>query len=354
MIADAPFAAGQLWPAQSVIVAGTNIFTGTPLGTASAALASDGIGGVAFDANRYNISLVTLPPNVNGVSPPLFPVPASGPVFPISYNFASINISSADTFSNGAPADFLNIGTAAGSVTFQSNQTDVSIVGHRDMQASNASLNSARDLLAIAQRNFTLLNGSIVAQRNIDLVVDNDFPSSPLIGPGFFSMNSSSLINSQTGYIRVYTAEQSLNQIDPAAQFISAGNPNFFVPGTLFIDTDTEQWCTYYPNGSLGTPFRIFYKNCLQVVVEQAEIIISEQISEDFPPLNFPYYGMNDYYGWPSKFWFVYNLYNGGSHNNLSYDSYLDKLPEKYFFHKKNDLLVQPYREFTFRENESR
>jgi filamentous hemagglutinin family protein len=43
--ADAPFAASQLWTAQSVIVNGQNIFTGTPLASNSTAQASDSLGG---------------------------------------------------------------------------------------------------------------------------------------------------------------------------------------------------------------------------------------------------------------------------------------------------------------------
>ncbi|MBI3236679.1 MAG: filamentous hemagglutinin N-terminal domain-containing protein [Chlamydiales bacterium] len=72
---------------------------------------------------------------------------------------------------------------------------------------------------------------------HIDLVVDNLFPTAPGIGPGSFNMDGLSIISSDTDYIRVYTALQGLNNIDPAAQFIQAGVPYFFTPGTLYADS---------------------------------------------------------------------------------------------------------------------
>lgn len=343
--ADYPFAAGELWTAQTAIVNGINVFTGTPLGTDSPAIASDGIGAVAFDMNDYSISLVTFPPSPNGVSPPLFPTPSAAPALAATYNFPSVFISSTDVFSNLTPADFLNIGTAPGSVRFQSSSTDITITGHRNIAIANASITSARDALIIAQNDMTLTNATVAANRNVDLVVDNNDPVAPLIGPGAFNMNASSSIRALAGYIRVYTALQGQNNINPAAQFVSAGSPFLFTPGTIFQNTNQEQWCTYYPNGSLGTPFRIFYKNCLQIVLEQAQEVISEILFTFNGDPNFPYYGLDEYLGWPSRFIIFYNLYEGTDSQfvgDRTLNMYQNHLPEKYFIGKRNRLLNNP------------
>ncbi|MFY9715872.1 MAG: hypothetical protein WAJ84_04660, partial [Candidatus Rhabdochlamydia sp.] len=81
----------------------------------------------------------------------------------------------------------------------------------------------------------------------------NLFPVSPLIGPGFFSINSTV---STSGELRIYTATRSQNQINDLIN----GSP--FTPGTLFVDSNQEIWATYYPGGGYGGgPFTIYYKN---------------------------------------------------------------------------------------------
>lgn len=124
---------------------------------------------------------------------------------------------------------------------------------------------------------------------HVDLVVDNLFPSPPGIGPGSFNMDSTSIISSLTDYIRVYTALQGQNNIDPAAQFIQGGVTYFFTPGTLYANSLTEQWCTYYPDGTQGIPFRIFYKDCLVQVVTVANDVVSQFLYMNFnTPFEYP------------------------------------------------------------------
>jgi len=348
--ADAPFTAGQLWPPQTALVNGVNIFTGTPLGANSPAIASDGFGGVAFDMNRYAISPVTFPVTPSGVSPPLFPPISGGAVSPSIYSFPNVFISSADLFSNGTPADFLNIGTAVGSAQFTSSITDITIQGFRNTLITNASLTSARDILVNTQNNMTLTNATITGVRDINLVVDNQAPTPPLIGPGAFSMDGTSQITSSTGSLGIFTARQNQNTVDPNALFngiaANALVPTF--PGPLYVDTAREKWAAYFNVTDFfgNNPVRFFYKDVLQAATEEAQIIISEQISEEFPPLNFPYYGLNDFYGWPSKFWIVYRPNDDESDADPNYSPYLNRPIEKYFQQKKNDLLVQPYRGF--------
>ncbi len=87
---------------------------------------------------------------------------------------------------------------------------------------------------------------------DVTLVTDNLFPVSPLIGPGFFAINSTV---SASGELRIYTATRSQNQINDLIN----GSP--FTPGTLFVDSNEEIWSTYYLGGGYGGgPFTIYYK----------------------------------------------------------------------------------------------
>lgn len=93
----------------------------------------------------------------------------------------------------------------------------------------------------------------INAGGNLTLVIDNLFPTSPLIGPGFFSIQSNLSASEQ---LRIYTAVRDQNQINDLI------NGAAFVPGTLFVNTDEEMWATYYPGGSYGGgAFTIYYKD---------------------------------------------------------------------------------------------
>lgn len=92
---------------------------------------------------------------------------------------------------------------------------------------------------------------------SVTLVVDNQAPTSPLIGDGAFLMDPTASINS-TGApfapVQIFTARQSQNSI---AGLINNAS---FIPGPLNVDTDTERWRTYFPNPFVSAPFTIFYK----------------------------------------------------------------------------------------------
>lgn len=152
----------------------------------------------------------------------------------------------------------------------------------------------------ITGHHMTLMTATITSSgSSVDLVVDNDFPAPPLIGPGAFFMDGLSQING-ANYIRIYTALQSLNSFAPTALFNGIAFSSYPLLGILFQDSLYEQWCTYYPNGSGGfNPiFRIFYKDCLQQIVQQAMIIIDEVLVSLHPYNEFP--------GWEQRFWFQY------------------------------------------------
>jgi len=172
---------------------------------------------------------------------------------------------------------------------------------------------------------------------NVDLVVDNLFPVSPLIGPGVFIMDAASTLNSDVGYIRVYTALQSLNSIDPGATFIQGGAPHFFTAGTLYIDSTNERWCTYYPFGVGGVPFTIYYKDCLEEVTPVANLVVSEMLTA----LNIP----DEFLDWPEgirDMWRFMILYDEKAQNAVF--SSFDYLPKEYYWipRMKIRLIHQP------------
>lgn len=325
MEADASFGPGALWIPKTAIVNGSNIFTGTPLGSSSPSLPSNGRGGVAFDFNQYDLNLTTYPQSANGVSPPLFPTPVTTGSSSQVYNFLDIQIASTDRFSDGSFADFLNLGGGNSLVRLNGTSQNVTVEGFRNILMTGVSISAAQNVLVTAQNNMDLAGASISAGQNIDLIVDNQAPFAPLIGPGAFSMDAFSSISSNSGYIRVYTARQALNAIDPLAAFTSGAVTYFFTPGTLFVNTDQEQWCTYYPNGSLGVPFRIFYKDCLQEVVYQATTVIDEFLVDLHPYNEFP--------GWVSRFYFLYD----DSMESPFFEPYrITRRVQKFFKHPKS------------------
>ncbi|MGB8088779.1 MAG: hypothetical protein WCE84_05210, partial [Candidatus Rhabdochlamydia sp.] len=142
----------------------------------------------------------------------------------------------------------------------------ISLVGGSASEASYAQIGhggfgpftTTGQLTAIAGKNIVMQSNTGSANiinkgGDITLVTDNLFPVSPLIGPGFFSINSTV---STSGELRIYTATRSQNQINDLIN----GSP--FTPGTLFVDSNQEIWATYYPGGGYGGgPFTIYYKN---------------------------------------------------------------------------------------------
>ncbi len=300
---DSSFGAGELWAPQTALVNGFNIFTGTPLQSSSGAAGSNGLGAVSFDHNFYNTNLQgNIYALAAGGIGALTPLVVTSPGNLITYgaqNGTDIFVSSRDRNVNGAAADLLNIGTLAASnriqfsnalagAPFTSDGQDITLMGWRDAAISgdpllaNAIEAPNGSIFVLTQRHQTLSGDArIFASLNIDLVTDNQAPFAPLIGNGGFFMDGTSAISSLGGYIRVYTARQNQNTIDPLAQFISGGTPYFFTPGTLFVDTDQEKWCTYFPFGDQGVPFKIFYKPCLQAVAQQATLIVDEFLAKE-------------------------------------------------------------------------
>lgn len=106
------------------------------------------------------------------------------------------------------------------------------------------------------------LNAQVVANgttgsSSLTLVVDNVFPTPPGVGPGQFIFDGT-LSTGVPGTVplRIYTARRPQNTI-----INTTINGLIYTPGTLAVDSSTEMWSLYYPNGAYGgTAFTIYYK----------------------------------------------------------------------------------------------
>lgn len=142
----------------------------------------------------------------------------------------------------------------------------------------------------ISGNSMFMIDGTISTPNQVVIVVDDRFPSAPLIGTGFFSMDVSSSITGSE--IRIYSARQSFNSI------LGTLNSTLFAPGTLYVDTTSEQWSTYFscvnPFVNLGLPFTIFYKDSFQEAIQQAMTIVDQFLVDLHPYNEFP--------GWLARF----------------------------------------------------
>lgn len=128
---------------------------------------------------------------------------------------------------------------------------------------------SEGDMSIIAGNDIVFDTTSIVAGAgNVVFVVDNLNPTSPDIGTGAFVYPLGAATGAGSGmYMRIYTAEQSLNMIDASANI----NGLNYVASPEFDDTSQEFWGVYYPDTPAPTPaapfpdgtdsYTIYYKN---------------------------------------------------------------------------------------------
>lgn len=156
---------------------------------------------------------------------------------------------------------------------------DIIIGADQDIQTAAA-------INCIAGNNMTLSANATVRSTasSVTIAVDNNFPNCPFNWVrtiGTFTMDAGSSITGTP--LLIFTALQGLNSINGSLNGAS------FTPSTLYTDTSSEVWCTFFtcpsnfsncsdttfPPG-LGNPFTIFYKDCLQVVLNQANRVVSE------------------------------------------------------------------------------
>lgn len=196
------------------------------------------------------------------------------------------------------------------------------LAGH-DTNLTNTTITvGGLEILMISGHNLNMTGATIHAIPSyVTLVVDNCFPTPPLIGPGAFIMDAASSIDPIS--LRVFTALQSQNVINGTL------NGSLYVAGTLYTDTATEHWCQYfsfpfpYPFANLGIPFTIFYKDCLQQTANQAQIIVTEFLLDLHPYNEFP--------GWMERFWIRYQ--KSSSTNSLI-------LPDEPFYFRRRNLSI--------------
>ena len=288
---DSPFAAGELWgyagsnltsvagTALLAPVTNTAVLTGAVSGS-SPSIVANALGGLRFDPSPLpgNVDLQTL----NG----------------------SITLHSA-SFRQNTTAQNLVVGTGATDVGILTTNGNIEIWGSVPGDAYNniifnhpiTMMNTTGSILAVANANMTVEAGILIQSTGnfVTLVVDNFFPAPPLIGPGQFISNAGAVINSGVGSpLRIFTARQQINLIDLTTLF----NGQLFVEGPLFLNTNQEVWCTYFNTPIQGIPFTIFYKDCLQTILQQAGIIVDEFLTDLHP--------YDEHPGWFREFFVSY------------------------------------------------
>lgn len=94
----------------------------------------------------------------------------------------------------------------------------------------------------------------------VTVVCDNSSPNPWEKGEYAITMHHNTSISTNSGPLRLFTVDQSLNNIFDIPPNYATLNGEQFVPGTEFVDTATEVWGVYYPSSIGGVPFTIFYK----------------------------------------------------------------------------------------------
>lgn len=136
----------------------------------------------------------------------------------------------------------------------------ISFLGFSNLtQNSFVSINVNGTSTIIAGTNMTFTNGSTYTNsfpfEAAFFVVDNDFPSPPLFGPGSFKLDATSSLTTSTGPLKIYTSRRPLNDIEGLLNGVR------FVPGPIYQNTDQEVWGVYYPTDPSGLPYTIAYKD---------------------------------------------------------------------------------------------
>jgi len=192
----------------------------------------------------------------------------------------------------------------------------ISVIGG-DVSLS-AGINTSGPIVVISQNTALIGTASINSTgSSVTIIVDRNNPANPIAPPfGIFTMEAGTSISSGVGFpLNIFTSEQSLNSINGTL------NSNLFVAGTLFENTVNEIWCTFAPPFitcgncqfqagcladcpsflllSTGIPYTIFYKNCLQLVLQQAMVVVDQFLVTLHPYDEFP--------GWVERFSFQFS-----------------------------------------------
>ncbi|MBX7066210.1 MAG: filamentous hemagglutinin N-terminal domain-containing protein [Parachlamydiales bacterium] len=186
------------------------------------------------------------------------------------------------------------------------------IAGNNINMGSQAPLSvsiSGSSIFTISGNDTNIYSSSFLnAPGTIRIVVDNNncCPNSLSScrlsnNPGILNMEAAAAMTG--GAIQIYTAFQGSSVILGTLNGFNYGVAPY-LPGTVFEDSSYEQWCSCC--GCFGCspvrignafPFMIFYKPCLQLVANQALVVVSEFLVDLHPANEFP--------GWVEKFMMI-------------------------------------------------
>lgn len=136
-------------------------------------------------------------------------------------------------------------------------ERDALLMGGKE-SAAKVYVFSKGDLSFLTGRHLTMDSvgpnyAAIGAAQNVTVVVDNAFPTPPLVGPGALYMGPSSRM--QGGTLKIFAAKQSNNTIQGALNLVP------FLPSAEYSSSAEEVWGSYFYSGVGGVPFTIFYKD---------------------------------------------------------------------------------------------
>jgi len=216
----------------------------------------------------------------------------------------------------------LGNGSQAAFITGNGNSVNLMANSNISMGTNSFLINNGPGTLtAIAGIDILLTSNAFVgATSDLTLVVDNRFPSPPQIGNGRFVKNQQAQVASAGGSVKIYTARQPFNQIQGQINGVT------YTPGPEFIDTITEKWAIYYPNGSGGHPFTIFYKG---PDVIPPSVLVPSTVSSAFSEMIFDLQSYDDALYFPLCFKIGYRtLYEKPAGSLSSFDL----IPETCYF----------------------
>lgn len=253
---------------------GSHRFTGTILGdlTLEASMTdSTQIGSSLFNASapiQLNVSQALV---LNGSDPNYAAIGHGTPSLGLSVLSGDITISANEiVLTSDGTSGFTQIGhinSAAGSSTIDGNltvtaQQSVQLIGATSAYArighggqAGATTYLPATTQVFAGTNIALVSADIAGPGgSLTLVVDNAYPDFPSFGSGSIQLDANSTLSSASA-LRIYTSDQSLNTLDGTL------NGALFTPGPFNVNSATEEWQTYYPNGSYAnTLFKLYYK----------------------------------------------------------------------------------------------
>ena len=144
----------------------------------------------------------------------------------------------------------VTISTGSGNLTLEIEGT--TDAGSISLGVGSTLTATTGDILLISAVDITAPGAATIQTTgggDITLVVDNAFPTAPGIGPGLFDMAGVTITGE--GLVRLYAGEFGIST------FPALINGTAYDPASGLNQTGN----TYYPDGSGGTPFHVFYKS---------------------------------------------------------------------------------------------